>query len=325
MIGQAHGDLLPTPNISHEQFSKRILVADGDPTALSYMRRFLVAQHFRVDTATTSDEALDILRKDNNYDLVLADIGLVPMSGINFANAAGAAFPHIRFALLTRERLDDHFPAILRGQMSNVFVKTRPFLFDEFLTTVENLLQPSRSIGLQRHLAASAEIRQATVRTREDRTAAVDEAAHFFRRYRQYDEQVGEIRLSLEELINNSIYHAFRRKAGDRVRATAFTSLENDEQITLEYGRDKRYLGCSVSDNLGALDAGTVLSKLERQISLEGLMDENGRGLHLSRNLSDRMVINLKPGRLTQIVLLFAHRPQHGPKPLTVNVIPDVL
>ncbi len=289
------------------------------------MRRFLTGQHFRVDTASTSDEALDILRKDNNYDLVLADIGLVPMSGINFASAAGAAFPHIRFALLARERLDDHFPAMLRGQMPNVFVKTRPFLFDEFLTTVENLLQPSRSTGLQRYLSSPAEIRQGVIRTREERTAVVDEAAHFFRRYRQYDEEVAEIRLALEELINNSIYHAFRRQAGERVRATAFSSLENDEQITVEYGRDKRYLGCSVTDNRGALDASTVLSKLERQISLQGLMDENGRGLHLTRNLCDRMVINLKPGRLTQTILLFAHRPHHSPKPLTVNVIPDVL
>lgn len=315
------------PGQNSELFSKRILVADGDATAADYMRNFLVRQQFRVDIASSSDDALDILRKDDNYDLVLADINLLPMNGFNFCTAAGAAFPHMRFALLSANRLDEYFPALRRAQLSNVFIKTRPFLFDEFLVTVENLLQPSRSVGLRRYLCEPMEVKQVQILTREERAQAVDEAMRFFRRYRQYDSEISEIRLAVEELINNSLYHAFRRKGGgqEKYRATSFVSLESNETITLEYGRDKHYLGCSVSDNQGVLDASTVLGKLERQISMEGLMDENGRGLHLTRNLCDRMIVNLKPGRLTQIVLLFSHRSPHFPKPLTINNIPDVL
>lgn len=312
---------------SQELFSKRILVADGDATQAHFMRKFLQSQNFRVDTASTSDDALDILRKDNNYDLVLADVGLLPMNGFNFATAAGAAFPHIRFVLTSNQRLDEVFPALRRSQLTNVFIKTRPFLFDEFLVTVENLLQPSRSVGLQRYLKEPMEIRSGQIVNRDERAQVVDDAMRYFRRFRQYDSEVEEIRLAVEELINNAIFHAFRRKVGglEKYRATSFSSLEGDEQITVEYGHDRNYLGVSVSDNQGSLDASTVMAKLERQISMEGLMDENGRGLHLTRNLCERMIINLKPGKLTQVILLFSRRPQYFPRPLTINLIPDVL
>jgi anti-sigma regulatory factor (Ser/Thr protein kinase) len=151
----------------------------------------------------------------------------------------------------------------------------------------------------------------------------MEEAIGFFRRYRPHETDINQIRLAFEELINNAIYHAFRKSSGvEKYRMGTFETLNQGEEIYVEFGFDKRFLGCSVTDNQGTLEIETVMKKMERQITLEGLMDESGRGIYLTRTLCDRMIINLRPGVLTQVVLLFSHRLSSRIRPLYVNVIP---
>ena len=69
------------------------------------------------------------------------------------------------------------------------------------------------------------------------------------------------------------------------------------------------------------MDPAMVMKRIERQISMEGLYDMNGRGIFLTRNLSDRMVINIHPRVATQVVLIFRHRANAQPRPLHINVI----
>ena len=59
---------------------------------------------------------------------------------------------------------------------------------------------------------------------------------------------------------------------------------------------------------------------MERQISGAGLLDESGRGIHMSRLFADRMVINIDPGRKTEVILMNYLSPAYrGFKPLYIN------
>ena len=289
------------------------------------MATFL-SRWYRVDSTGDQAAALDMIRREEAaYHLVVADVRPPGGEGFDFCSRAGSITPGLRFLLTSTVRIDDFFPQLRRSQILNVFVKTAPFLFDEFLTAVENLLFPHRAPGLKRYLREPMTLHHQTVLSRDDRDRVCDETLRFLRRYRQHDTEIAEIRLAFEEMVNNALYHGFRDRAtgGEKYKAHTFKRLEGDEQVIVEYGCDTTYLGLSVSDNHGSLDAATVMGKLERQISMEGIFDENGRGLHLTRSLSDRMVINLRPGKLCQIVLLFARKPLNQFKPLHINAIPE--
>lgn len=76
----------------------------------------------------------------------------------------------------------------------------------------------------------------------------------------------------------------------------------------------------SITDYQGKLTKETVLYKIDRQITGEGLLDDSGRGIHMSRLFADRMIINIEPGKRTEVILLnyFSHK-YRGYKPLYIN------
>ena len=73
----------------------------------------------------------------------------------------------------------------------------------------------------------------------------------------------------------------------------------------MEFGADAETIGLSIADNQGHLRQDAVLARLERQMSVQGLLDENGRGLYLTYSLGGRFIVNLVAGRLTELVVLF--------------------
>jgi hypothetical protein len=64
------------------------------------------------------------------------------------------------------------------------------------------------------------------------------------------------------------------------------------------------------------------IEKDDRGIPL-GILDNHGRGLYISRAYLDRFVINLQPGRATEVVALnfIGHSADPGQKPLIINEI----
>ena len=88
----------------------------------------------------------------------------------------------------------------------------------------------------------------------------------------------------------------------------------------LECGYDAEKYGIAVIDNMGRLTKDTVLYKIERQMSGEGVLDDSGRGLHMSRLFSDRLIINIAPKIKTEVILInyFSHK-YRGYKPLYIN------
>ena len=302
---------------------RRILVVEPDAVLRNVLCNFLARDH-HVDVVATADEARTLLLSAPPYHLAMAELHLQPGTGIDFLAEARRRSPATRAALITATRIDDYFARLHPAGILNVFVRATPFNYDDFAVAVDNLLFPRRCMGLARYLAQPCEIRTGRVRSHDSRRQVVDDAMAFFRRFRSYDTDINGLRLALEEVINNSIYHSFRLGDGtEKYRVGEFSHLDPSEDVTVEYGRDTRHLGFSVTDNQGTMDPAMVMKRIERQISMEGLYDMNGRGIFLTRNLSDRMVINIHPRVATQVVLVFRHRTNAQPRPLHINVIDD--
>jgi hypothetical protein len=76
-----------------------------------------------------------------------------------------------------------------------------------------------------------------------------------------------------------------------------------------------------VSDNAGSLTTDRFLEKIERQVTQDGLMDEDGRGFFLARAFSSRLIVNIEPSKRTEIMVLFSRRHSPTHKPLYLNLM----
>ncbi|HEX2916809.1 MAG TPA: response regulator [Chloroflexia bacterium] len=86
---------------------KRILVVDDSITTRELERSILEAQGFIVDLADDGTVALEILHRDNSYDLVISDVEMPNMNGFELtANIKGAA--NLR-----------HLPVIIVSSLNN--------------------------------------------------------------------------------------------------------------------------------------------------------------------------------------------------------------
>lgn len=108
----------------------RILVVEDDDSVRSFTARALAGAGYNVDTAEDGDIGLDrIGREAGGYDLVLSDIRMPVMDGIEMARRAASAFPGLRILLMTGYAEQRERAAELDGIV--VGVVNKPFTLDE--------------------------------------------------------------------------------------------------------------------------------------------------------------------------------------------------
>ena len=90
----------------------KILITEDDEAVRSFVARALEMEGHNVDLAEDGEDGLDTLRAANgNYDLLLTDIKMPFMDGIELAHNAANLFPKLKILMMTgyadqRERAD---------------------------------------------------------------------------------------------------------------------------------------------------------------------------------------------------------------------------
>lgn len=131
----------------------------------------------------------------------------------------------------------------------------------------------------------------------------------------------GDVKLIMDELITNAIYHAPRKEDGSaKYEEYAPVTLGDNEHVYVTWGYDCEKYGVSIVDVQGRLTKDRVLYKIDRHIRGEGMLDDSGRGIHMSRLFADRMVINIKPGQKTEVIIMnYFTEKYRGYRPLYIN------
>lgn len=117
----------------------RILIVEDDDSVRTFTARAIAAAGHEVETAEDGDLGLSSIREANGqYDLILSDIRMPAMDGIEMAKRAASEFPGIRILLMTgyaeqRERASDLADII-------VDVVPKPFSLVEIRNKVQQAL-----------------------------------------------------------------------------------------------------------------------------------------------------------------------------------------
>jgi len=286
--------------------------------------RSMLAEYFNGKFAVTAvggaSAALEALGRER-FDLVVSDINMPEMSGTDFLAAVQKSHPGVKRALLTSSNIDEYVAFARESSVSSIIPKTVPFNFVEVESIITGLLT-GEIFGIARYLRPEDRVVakkfciKSSSEARTVREAVIAEIEAKFR-------DAGDSKLTLDEILTNAIYHAPSKIDGTEKYAQ-FTDveLEPPEYVYVEFGYDSEKYAVSVVDMCGGLTRDTVLNKMERQITGEGLLDDSGRGLHICRLFADRLIINIERDKRTEIIIMnYLSGNYRGYKPLYINEV----
>ncbi len=116
----------------------RVLVVEDDPSVRNFTARALQADGHDVETAEDGGEGLDLISNGKGHDLVLSDIRMPVMDGIEMAQRACAAVPGLKILLMTGYAEQRERAAQLSGTVIDVVQK--PFTLAQIRQAVTKAL-----------------------------------------------------------------------------------------------------------------------------------------------------------------------------------------
>jgi CheY-like chemotaxis protein len=123
----------------------KLLIVEDDESVRMFVSRALARGGHDVDIAADGAQGLDMIETaSGNYDLVLSDIRMPEMDGIEMAKSAAGRFPEMKIVLMTGYAEQRERAAELDGIIRDVVQK--PFTLAEIRSRVESALSlPIRS------------------------------------------------------------------------------------------------------------------------------------------------------------------------------------
>ncbi|MDD5583672.1 MAG: response regulator [Candidatus Omnitrophica bacterium] len=118
----------------------RILIVDDDATFRSEFKEYF--EEYGVSEAPSGEEALKILGKPNEIDLVILDVRMSGMSGIEVLSRIRKLIPNVRIIILTGYSSKDVAVEALRGQADDYIEK--PLDIDATKKIIEKFMGTKR-------------------------------------------------------------------------------------------------------------------------------------------------------------------------------------
>jgi two-component system, cell cycle response regulator CpdR len=122
-----------------------ILLAEDDDVMREYLTRALERAGYSVSAADRGTTALAFIEKGERFDLLLTDIVMPEMDGIELAQKAGLIDPDLRVMFITG------FSAVTlkAGQaMPNAKVLSKPFHLKDLVLEVDRMFEVNSASGL---------------------------------------------------------------------------------------------------------------------------------------------------------------------------------
>jgi DNA-binding NtrC family response regulator len=121
----------------------RILLVDDESRILSLLNSLLKAEGYDVTSVQDGNKALDMIRSER-FDLMVSDIRMSPVNGMEILKVARAEQPALSVILLTAfGSVETAIEAMKLGAFDYV---TKPFKVDELLIVIQRAIEYNRAI-----------------------------------------------------------------------------------------------------------------------------------------------------------------------------------
>ncbi len=253
----------------------RILIVDDEASICGLLSRYLAADGYQCVTATSGEGALQLLQ-DEPFDLLLADVMMPGMSGIDLLNVVKSLYPDVAVLMVTA--VDDRDTGILALELGAYGYIIKPFERNEILINVSNALE-RRRVALNRGQNSAATERKVTTSSAASSPLRISatEAINCIRAGMDDAELMRKFRLSAKAL--HSLFDQLvaagkleQSEIDSRGKLSAGTVIIDFAQVQLPEDRPGKTV-ISLSDALMCIREGMDDSTLmERyQISAKGL------------------------------------------------------
>ena len=294
-----------------------ILVVDDEPAVCKVLVDFFNGLGYGARQAAHGAEALARIGEEAP-DIVVSDIRMPVMDGIELFRIIRERFPRIRHVLMTGYNVDEYLSLIRRHNIGNILVKGPDFDLKEVGEYVGSLLTGD-IFGLERYFPG----RRLAV-TAIDSYARSEEVCSRIEGQCPAGSRDPYLRMAVDELIANAVFHGVLQLTGiSREQWRADTIVDPENAITVTWAYDAEKIGVAVEDPKGNLKKTDALRWLDKDDPSGREREEHGRGLYLVRHCIDRFIINIAPGRRTECIIIqyFNRDHIHRFKPLWINEI----
>jgi two-component system, NtrC family, response regulator AtoC len=132
---------MASPAVSHKGAVPLILVVDDEPGMLRYLRTMLEAERYHVETASCAQEALQRLQRAPLPHLVLMDVVMPDMGGMQALEQAREMHPTLKVVMLSC--LNDTRKAAQAVRLGALDYLSKPFEDRELETAIRRCLSPT--------------------------------------------------------------------------------------------------------------------------------------------------------------------------------------
>ena len=113
-----------------------ILVVDDDKVILNTIDQFIQSVGYVCSVVSDAFKAMEIL-EEHSVDLVISDIAMPHMDGIDFMRKAVESFPDLKFIIMTGYSSEYSYSGIIEAGASDFMVK--PFKFEELKAKIDRI------------------------------------------------------------------------------------------------------------------------------------------------------------------------------------------
>ncbi|MFH1852782.1 MAG: diguanylate cyclase, partial [Candidatus Neomarinimicrobiota bacterium] len=208
---------------------QQVLIVEDDPNILAQLAFHLNSAGYQVDTATDGDVAINKINNDQKYDLIVLDIMMPRVTGLDVCRAVRKQYNLYELPILISSALSESQDVVTGLETGANDYITKPFQRVELLARVKNLLSLKHMSDLAR-----ANEQLATNRALYDgltglpnRTSLYGKLQEAIIEANRENTAIGTIFVNIDRFksINNSMGHAvgdiYLREIGQRLREHA--------------------------------------------------------------------------------------------------------
>jgi CheY-like chemotaxis protein len=290
-----------------------ILIIDDSPLIRQVIGTYLGEDGANVLTAIHGGEALDIC-KNQKVDLLVLDINMPVMDGFELLDQLNTISVKIPSIMITHTDIDSFIEMAIERDVGNILSK--PINKRELIDLCRKILTGKDIFGLENYLDQAQDMKNLDIRSTVAIHPAIEEIVKYGVDSGMTASKSTFLSIIIDEVLSNAVYHA-HGLTHLKLEAKPATLPESD-RVEVCYSHDLATLGISVTDFKGTLTKKKILNSFKEVVDQQKLIEQaeatgmdvsskitsTGRGLQMIRLMSNRYYFNIKPGVMTQVIIL---------------------